>query len=131
VTTIHSVDSLRLYEEILKRAELIQKKIRVYFQVNIDDEASKGGFKTNELSELSVFVKTHSSEWVKPIGFMCIPDPNQDSTQAFQKMKKISEQFSATLGNQLSMGMSDDFEKAIAAGATSVRIGSALFGARE
>ena len=128
ITTLHSVDSLRLLLEVEKRARDLQKKIRVYFQVNIDEEESKGGFRPSELSALEAEVKSLS--WIVPLGLMAIPDPTLDARAAFQQMGVLSEKHGATLGRGLSIGMSSDYEEAIHCGATSVRIGSALFGER-
>ena len=131
VSTIHSVDSIRLYEELVKRAEQIQKKISIYFQVNIDRETSKGGFSPQDLVDLHYQIKTKSNLWVKSIGLMTIPDPQFDSVRAFQEMQKLSAAYGDVLGSGLSMGMSKDYEIAIAYGATSLRIGTALFGTRD
>ena len=130
VTTVHSVDSLRLYEEIVKRADTLQKSLSIYFQVNIDEEESKGGFKVSELNELEFRVKAMASKWVKPIGLMTIPNPDLNPGSAYRAMKSLSLKYVKAFGTGLSMGMSNDFEVAIVHGATSVRIGSALFGPR-
>jgi pyridoxal phosphate enzyme (YggS family) len=130
VSTIHSVDSWKLFEEIEKRATSLQKKIDVYFQINIDEEASKGGFRPTELQTLSDAVFANSGSWIRPFGLMAIPDPGVHASRSFQEMQKLSSQFSRTLGCGLSMGMSEDFEVAITYGATSLRLGSALFGPR-
>jgi hypothetical protein len=128
VTTIHSVDSLRLLQEIEKRAVALKKKIRVFFQVNIDHEETKGGFLEEDLIELSNLVP--EMKWIVPAGLMAIPDPDRDPARAFEKMAMLSGRFGKTLGPGLSMGMSSDFELAISHGATHIRIGSALFGER-
>jgi hypothetical protein len=128
ITTLHSVDSLRLLLEVEKRARDLQKKIRVYFQVNIDEEESKGGFRPSDLVALESEVKQFS--WIVPLGLMAIPDPALDPNAAFRRMKELSIKHGAILGQGLSIGMSSDYEEAIHCGATSVRIGSALFGER-
>jgi pyridoxal phosphate enzyme (YggS family) len=131
VSTIHSVDSLRLYEEIAKRSELLKKKMAIYFQVNIDRETSKGGFKPEDLLDLHYQIKSKPNPWVIFKGLMTIPDPQFDPARAFKEMKKLSTQYGDILGAGLSMGMSKDFESAIAYGATSLRVGTALFGLRD
>ncbi len=129
VDVIHSVDSLKLFSEIEKRARELQKKIGVYFQINIDQEASKGGFLPTELPS---FAQTISeSPWIERLGLMAIPDPEGSPSQSFQKMQELSKQWGEILGHGLSLGMSQDFEMAIGFGSTSVRVGSALFGPRE
>jgi len=130
VSTIHSVDSLRLVDEIEKRAEALQKKILIYFQINIDSEPSKGGFLPKDLEDLAYAIQSKNLVWTRPIGLMAIPSPEQNPSKAFQEMKRFSSQFGGILGTGLSIGMSEDFEIAIAYGATSLRIGSALFGLR-
>ena len=128
-SVIHSVDSWKLLSEIEKQAGKLSKKIRVCLQVNVDREESKNGFLEEDLKDLS----THASslQWVEIAGLMTIPDPNLDSEQAFRKLSALSKKYAPLIGPELSMGMSDDFELAIKCGATSVRVGSALFGARD
>jgi pyridoxal phosphate enzyme (YggS family) len=130
VTTVHSVDSLRIYEEIIKRADSLQKPLSIYFQINIDEEDSKGGFEVSDLDALALRLTEMNSKWVKPIGLMCIPDPERDHAVAYRAMKTLSLKYAKTFGTGLSMGMSNDFEEALVHGATSVRIGSAIFGPR-
>ncbi len=129
VKAIHSVDSLRLLNEIEKRARDLAVRPEVYFQVNIDEEETKGGFLVSELEELSESVKACKS--VIPAGLMTIPDPSRDVEVSFSGMKALSNRFGNVLGHGLSMGMSGDYVSAIRHGATIVRIGSALFGKRE
>jgi len=131
VSTIHSIDSVRLYEEVIKRAEEMKLKISVYFQINIDDEKSKSGFRSSEVTDLAYLVKTRTSPSVRVIGLMTIPSPEGIPGAAFRKMHELSKRYRSELGSGLSMGMSNDYEMAIAEGATSVRIGSALFGKRD
>ena len=128
VSVIHSVGSVKLLEKINSEASILHKKIGVYFQINIDEEESKSGFRVAELSDLVKSVA--SCDHLTPLGLMCIPDPGRDLPQAFLRMKKCSEEFGTQLGRGLSMGMSNDFETAIEYGATSLRVGSAIFGER-
>ena len=128
VSVIHSVDSVRLLREIDRRASEAGKTVGVYFQLNIDEEESKGGFAPDALSGLCEVLKSCSS--VRPLGLMCIPDPERDPVSAFRRMVGLSREFGADLGTGLSMGMSGDFETAIREGATIVRVGSLLFGER-
>jgi pyridoxal phosphate enzyme (YggS family) len=127
ISTIHSVDSIKLLDELEKRARELNKKIQIYLQVNIDREESKGGFAESDLPDLNR--KVESLDFLIPAGLMCIPDPNRDPLQAFLKLKHALSLY-PNLGNRLSMGMSDDYVLAISAGSTMVRIGSALFGPR-
>jgi hypothetical protein len=128
VSAIHSVDSVKLLREIDKQANAIRKKIPVFFQVNIDREATKGGFLPEELDTLPSVLQQCAS--VEASGLMTIPAPGPGTEEAFRKMAGLSRRFSKELGAGLSMGMSSDFEAAIRCGSTHVRIGTALFGAR-
>ncbi len=129
VAAIHSVDSLRLLQEIAKRAREAAVLPSVYFQVNIDREDSKSGFLEEDLSELCRAVR--ESGGVKPIGLMAIPDPGKNPAEAFRRMQELSTRYGSVLGTGLSMGMSGDYEEAIRHGATVIRIGTALFGERK
>jgi hypothetical protein len=129
VSIIHSVDSLKLLREIDKQARAMGMVIPVFFQVNIDREPTKGGFDPADLSAIPPALSQCTG--VIPRGLMAIPNPELDPESAFRRMQELSQQHSATLGAELSMGMSADFESAIRFGATHVRIGTALFGARK
>jgi pyridoxal phosphate enzyme (YggS family) len=128
VAAIHSIDSIRLLNEVEKRAKELGLRPGVYFQINIDKEESKGGFKVEEIPELIQVAR--SLQFAKPVGLMAIPDPDQNPDEAFKQMHELSLQHRDTLGSGLSMGMSGDFEKAIKWGSTSIRVGTALFGQR-
>jgi pyridoxal phosphate enzyme (YggS family) len=104
-------------------------------QVNIDDEASKSGVRHfDEALELANSIQTFPN--LKLCGLMTIPSPQTDpmlQIQAFAKLRDWRDRLSVRLAfdlPHLSMGMSDDLEAAIAEGATIVRIGTAIFGAR-
>ena len=126
--TIHSVDSLKLVREIEKQASQLKKEIRIFFQVNLDEEASKGGFAPAELDLL--VEQTAQLQWVKRAGWMTIPDPDKNPGTAFIKLKSIAIKYQNHVNPGLSMGMSQDYELAIENGSTFVRVGSALFGKR-
>jgi hypothetical protein len=128
VRVIHSIDSVPLLLEVDRRARETGKKIGVYFQVNIDREAQKGGFDPEALPGLEEGIPGLTA--IVPLGLMCIPDPERDPTEAFRKMKALSQRHGKTLGAGLSMGMSGDYELAVREGSTCVRIGSLLFGPR-
>ena len=128
VTAIHSVDSLKLLLEIEKQAALLQKEIRVFFQLNLDDEETKGGFAERDLDSLSL--EFSKLKFTKLAGWMVIPDPKSDPREAFIKLKLIARNYQDRVSPGLSMGMSDDYELAVEIGATFVRVGSAIFGQR-
>ena len=136
VDTIQSVDRLALAQEIDRlavRAGIVQD---VLIEVNIGEEAQKGGIAPDELSGFLEMISAMSGIRVK--GLMCIPPAvGEDGVRPyFAKMRTLFEKLgSKTLPNvsmeQLSMGMSGDYMAAIAEGATMIRVGTALFGARQ
>ncbi len=122
---IHSVSDQSLLEEIATRAEhraLIQ---RCLIQVNVGDEAQKSGCAAAELDAL--LERATQLPSVKIEGLMCIPPAQGDPRPHFVALRLLAERHRLT---ELSMGMSSDFESAILEGATLVRVGSAIFGAR-
>lgn len=136
VDTIQSVDRLALAQEIDRlavRAGIVQD---VLIEVNIGEEAQKGGIAPDELPSFLEMISAMSGIRVK--GLMCIPPAvGEDGARPyFAKMRTLFEKLgSKTLLNvsmeQLSMGMSGDYMAAIAEGATMIRVGTALFGARQ
>ncbi len=129
VDSIHSVDSIRLLQEINRQAGKLTLKMKCYFQVNLDQEPTKSGFSESELAGLCNAVM--EVPWIEPQGLMAIPDPKRTPEESFKRLAQLSAQYGARLGMGLSMGMSEDFECAIRHGSTVVRVGSALFGPRE
>lgn len=131
---IQSVDSLHLAEEINKRAEQASKTLPILFEVNIVGEASKFGYKPEQL--LAELERVNALPRLELHGLMTIPpwSPLPETVRpVFRKLRELKEQCEQKLGAplpQLSMGMSGDFEVAIEEGATMVRIGTALFGER-
>jgi pyridoxal phosphate enzyme (YggS family) len=131
---IQSVDSLHLAEEINQRAEQAAKTLPVLLEVNAVGEASKFGYRPEqllaELSQLNALprLEIHGLMTVPP----WMPDPEK-VRPVFREMRELKERCEQILGAplpHLSMGMTGDFEVAIEEGATMVRIGTALFGAR-
>ena len=107
--------------------------LNVLIQVNIDDEASKHGCAPTDVQALAALVAAEQALALR--GLMAIPAPHADAgarRDAFRRMKALFESIVATHRqvDTLSMGMSDDLDLAIAEGATMVRVGTALFGAR-
>ncbi|HXL46206.1 MAG TPA: YggS family pyridoxal phosphate-dependent enzyme [Candidatus Binatia bacterium] len=125
---IHSLDRLDLAKELDKRARARGRTVDALIEVNVAGEASKGGVGPDGLGELLDAVAALSS--VKVRGLMAIPpeakEPD-DSRVWFRALRKLGERYSFA---ELSMGMSGDFEVAIEEGATLVRVGTAIFGAR-
>ncbi len=121
---IHSVDSEKLARKIANEGEKINKKIKIFIQVNIGDENQKSGINKNELSNLVSICKSIN---VELIGLMCIPPENLDPTNYFKEMDALNKSFGFS---ELSMGMSGDYLKAVENSATFIRIGSSIFGSR-
>lgn len=131
---IHSLDRMSLAKELDKAARKIDKVQRVLIQVNVGDEDSKAGVAPAGLAELVEKVLHLSNLRVE--GLMSLPPYNEDAekTRPFHaKLRELSEKLNEKLGvgSQLSMGMSRDYTVAIEEGATKIRIGTAIFGARE
>lgn len=126
VHAIHSVDSAKLAQEISKRAD---RKIPVFLEINVDEEASKSGAKPAEILPLFRAVRELPNLEVR--GFMCIPEPgdNKKTRLSFRKLRELAAQMIGAKA-QCSMGMSDDFEIAIEEGTRFVRVGTALVGPR-
>lgn len=132
-SVIHSVDSLKLAQFIDSVAGQLGIRARVLFEVHVGGEESKFGFEPdalqNEWSEIT------GLEHLDPLGLMCIPPPVDDPQQARPYFRQLRELRDALASPEhplpeLSMGMSHDFETAIAQGATYVRVGTAIFGGR-
>ena len=132
---IQSVDSLNLAKEISKRCEQAAKTMPILLEVNVAGEGSKFGYKPEQL--LAELEKINSLPKIEVHGLMAIPPYATDAEKSrpyFQRLRELKSQceeiLAATLPH-LSMGMSGDFEIAIEEGATIVRVGTALFGARQ
>ena len=121
---IHSVDSIKLAKKISDEQKKQNKKVKIFIQVNIGSEEQKSGADINKIEELLNFCKELELD---VIGLMCIPPVNQDSSNYFQKMSLLKNDFNL---QQLSMGMSSDYLEAIKNNATYLRIGSSIFGKR-
>ncbi len=121
---IHSVDSKKLAKKISDEQIKQDKKIKIFIQVNIGDEYQKSGINKNDLNELISYCKDIN---LNVIGLMCIPPLNDDPIKYFKEMNELNKNYSF---DELSMGMSSDYLKAIECQATFVRIGSNIFGLR-
>ena len=121
---IHSVDSKKLAKKIVDEQTKINKKIKVFLQINIGAENQKSGINKNEVKNLFTYCKEINLD---VIGLMCIPPINVDPEIYYKEMYQLN----MTLGlEDLSMGMSSDFFKAIKYQSTYVRIGTSIFGER-
>ena len=121
---IHSVDSEKLAKKISDEEVKINKKIKIFIQVNIGQEDQKSGTNPDDLSSLISYCSEINLDVV---GLMCIPPMNEDSVIYFEKIKKLNEDNNF---HELSMGMSSDYLKAVTNNASYLRIGSSIFGQR-
>ena len=121
---IHSVDSEKLARKIVDEQNKINKKIKVFLQVNIGDEIQKSGIDKNEVVQLVSFSKQIGLE---VIGLMCIPPINSDVEVYFDEMNKLNQGIGLP---ELSMGMSSDYILAAKHSSTHIRVGSSIFGQR-
>lgn len=128
---IHSLDSLRLAEAIQAEASAQGVRVRCLLEVNVSGEGSKHGFSPDSLPETLQLLNPLQN--IEVAGLMAMSGLNSCTTTArrqFEQVRELAERCNAAGRcrlNELSMGMSGDFGEAIAAGATLVRIGSALF----
>jgi pyridoxal phosphate enzyme (YggS family) len=121
---IHTLDRPSLAQKLASLQQAGAKLPRLFVQVNTGEEPQKAGVLPGDLAD---FLRDCRAMDLAPVGLMCIPPEGEDSTPHFAMLARMA----AEHGLQgLSMGMSGDFEAAIAHGATHVRVGSAIFGAR-
>jgi len=133
---VHSVDSLRLAQKIDQAAVGNEDRLRVLLEVNLGEETTKSGARETEVFQLSEEVSKLGT--IELRGLMVIPPLSENPEEArpyFRRLRELARQIAArNLPNvsmqELSMGMSQDFEVAIEEGATMVRIGTAIFGHR-
>jgi PLP dependent protein len=121
---IHTVDSLKLAQRLSLVAKNIGRCPNLFIQVNTGQEPQKAGVKTEDLKKLLV---TCRELGLPVVGLMCIPPVEEDPSVHFNLLKSLGEKYDIV---ELSMGMSGDFERAILAGASYIRVGSAIFGER-
>ena len=132
VSLIHSVDSVHLAEEINKRASALGIVQDVLIQINAASEEQKSGISPDELPILLDSIKSLTN--VKIRGLMQIAPYAEDPEDVriyFKQLKQLYEKYRTEEFRYLSMGMSNDFEVAIEEGSNMVRIGTAIFGARD
>jgi pyridoxal phosphate enzyme (YggS family) len=133
---IHSVDSLELAQEIDRRAGESGRRQDVLLEVNVGGELTKAGFRPADLPELIKRIAVFAHLRIK--GLMAIPPPTPDGESArryFVDLRELARRIGAqgvpgVTMDELSMGMSNDYEVAVEEGATLVRVGNAIFGAR-
>ena len=122
---IHSLDSMKLAKKIYEEQNKIKKNLKIFIQVNVGNESQKGGIMINELSQ---FYQTCTNDYnLDIIGLMCIPPIENDPSEYFEKIENAAKKLSL---NNLSMGMSSDYLKAIDFNSNFIRIGTKIFGKR-
>jgi pyridoxal phosphate enzyme (YggS family) len=121
---IHSVDSQKLAKKIAEEQLKLDKRVKIFLQVNIGDESQKSGIKKNDLDKLVYYCKEIKLDL---IGLMCIPPANIDSEYYFKEMQQLNKNYGF---KELSMGMSSDYIQAAKNLSTYLRIGSSIFGQR-
>ena len=123
---IHSLDNLKLAEKISNEQQKINKKLKIFIQINIGNEDQKSGIGSDKLED---FYKKCTSEYgLDIIGLMCLPPKENLSLKYFKKMKELQKNMQL---KDLSMGMSNDYIEAAENGASFLRIGSKIFGERD
>lgn len=139
VALIHSVDSIRLLEEINKQGEKLNRTIHCLLQVYIAKEETKFGWEIEDVRQFLTSPGPASLKFVSIDGFMGMATltDNQDQIRSeFKSLKKLFEEMKSNQlppnvhMKELSMGMSSDYKIALQEGSTMVRVGTAIFGAR-
>ncbi len=131
---VHTVDRERIAKRLSNQRPAGMMPINICIQVNISGETSKSGVKPEEVLSLAKAVSTYPN--IRLRGLMAIPEPETDPVKQHEPFKAMKTLFDLLQANgfevdTLSMGMSDDMTAAIQEGATIVRIGTAIFGARD
>ena len=127
---VHSIDRLKIAQRLAEQRPAHLAKLKVLLQINISNEPTKAGILPQQLPELAAAVAQLPQLELK--GLMAIPAPG-DSERAFAAMQQLSLQLQQHYpqATELSMGMSDDWPLALTYGATMIRLGTAIFGARD
>ncbi len=121
---IHSLDSEKLASKIAEEQIKLEKKPKIFIQVNIGKEEQKSGINKERLADFYEFCKNLNLDIV---GTMCIPPNDGNTDKYFSEMSDINQELNF---KELSMGMSEDYMQAIKNNATYIRVGSRIFGHR-
>lgn len=121
---IHSLDRPSLLKALAKAMDKVGRRVPCFVQVNIGDEAQKGGC---PIAELPSFLAKVREAQIPLAGLMCLPPSDTEAAPFFALLAKLAQDHGV---EGLSMGMSGDYETAVQLGASHVRVGTALFGAR-
>ena len=123
---IHSLDSERLALKVFEAQKEFKKNIKLFIQVNLADEEQKSGIALNDLDHFYNYCTKEL--FLDIIGLMCLPPTNSDPIKYFKILKQASMKLNL---NDLSMGMSSDFEEAVLNGSTFLRLGTIILGERK
>ncbi|VEH68120.1 alanine racemase family protein [Rodentibacter pneumotropicus] len=133
---MHTLDRVKIAERLNEQRSTNKTPLNVLIQINISDEESKSGIRPEALFDLVKQIGNLPNLRLR--GLMAIPAPTENSSEqekSFKQMAELFEQLKQAFPNQqidtLSMGMTDDMPSAIKCGSTMVRIGTAIFGARD
>ena len=122
---IHSLDNDKLALKLSNHEKELNKKTKLFIQVNLAEEPQKSGIQFNDLNNFYNYCTKDLS--LNVIGLMCIPPIDSNPQKYFEKLNKIAEQLNL---KDLSMGMSSDYEQAVLSGSTYVRLGTIILGER-
>ena len=123
---IHSLDNAKLASKISQYEKELNKKTKLFIQVNIAEENQKSGILLKDLNNFYLYCKNELL--LNIIGLMCLPPVETESQKYFQLLKSVAEKHNL---KDLSMGMSSDFEQAIINGSTYLRLGTIILGERK
>ena len=122
---IHSLDDDRLALKLSHHEKELNKKVKLFIQMNLAEEPQKSGIMFNDLNNFYNYCTKDLS--LNVIGLMCMPPVDSNSQEYFKKLKKAAQQLNL---EDLSMGMSSDYEQAILSGSTYLRLGTIILGER-
>ena len=122
---IHSLDNAKLASKIAQYEKELNKKTKLFIQVNLGEENQKSGILLNDLNNFYYYCKKELL--LNVIGLMCLPPVESNSQKYFKILKSVAEKLNL---KDLSMGMSSDFEQAIINGSTYLRLGTIILGER-
>jgi pyridoxal phosphate enzyme (YggS family) len=122
---IHSLDNIKLAEKISNEQQKLNKKLKIFIQINIGNEDQKSGIRVDQINNF--YEKCNKDFGLDIVGLMCLPPKNEKIDNYFLEMKMLKNKLNL---KELSMGMSQDYLEAAKHGATFLRIGSKIFGER-
>ena len=123
---IHSLDNAKLASKISQYEKELNKKVKIFIQVNLAEENQKSGILLKDLTNFYNYCMKELS--LNVVGLMCLPPMNSNSNEYFKILRENSEKLNLS---ELSMGMSSDYENAILNGSTYLRLGTIIFGERK